>query len=301
MESVPEQEGAGRVPFVSKLRIAIVGFGLMGGSLGLALRPFAAELVAVDANPDSLQAALAAGAVDRTSTNLAGGVAGVDLIVLAAPVRAILQVLEQLPQIRPDGCLIMDLGSTKQEICERMAALPAVFQSIGGHPMCGKESPGFAQADRSLYHDRIFVLCRHQRTTPLIEQIALEVVSLVGGRPLFLPPALHDQLVSLTSHLPYLAAALLMRQAATAAADEPHLWPVSASGFRDSSRLAGSSPQVMGDILHTNRAAVLGQLRLYQQSLAELVALLETGSETEVANWLAAARQAYQTYKESTS
>jgi prephenate dehydrogenase len=116
-----------------------------------------------------------------------------------------------------------------------------------------------------------------------------------------LPPALHDQLVSLTSHLPYLAAALLMRQAATAAADEPHLWPVSASGFRDSSRLAGSSPQVMGDILHTNRAAVLGQLRLYQQSLAELVALLETGSETEVANWLAAARQAYQTYKESTS
>ena len=279
------------------LHIAIVGLGLMGGSLAAVLKPHVSSLSAVDPNQDSLDAALRAGVIDRGTADLAEGVAGVDLVVLATPVRTILQILVQLPALCPDGCLVLDLGSTKGAVCAAMDELPAAFQAVGGHPMCGKESSGFAEADPGLYQNRTFVLCRTKRSTTLVEQTALKMVELVGGRPLFLPPLLHDELVSLTSHLPYLVSAVLMRQAAAVAQEQEHLWPVSASGYRDSSRLAGSSPAVMGDILLTNRTAVLNQLYRYRHSLNELITLLETEADSELIAWLEEVQEGYRAYR----
>lgn len=279
------------------VRVSVVGLGLMGGSLVAALRPYAASLTAVDHNRDSLDAALEAGVIDRGTADLAEGLLGADLVILATPVRAILETLAQLPILCPDGCTVLDLGSTKGAVCAAMDGLPPAFQAIGGHPMCGKESSGFAQADPGLYRNRTFVLCRTERTTTQVEQTALKIIELVGGRPLFLPPLLHDELVSLTSHLPYLVAGVLMRQAAGLAQEQDHLWPVSASGFRDTTRLSGSSPAVMGDILLTNRTAVLAQLHRYRHSLNELITLLETEADLELINWLEEAQQGYKSYR----
>ncbi len=166
--------------------VGIVGLGLMGGSLALALRANGAaptfnvgwlRLVGVTRSQATLDAALAAAAIDAGTTDLAAGVAEADVIVLAAPVRTILRLLSEIGHHARPGALVLDLGSSKAEICAAMADLPAGLQPVGAHPMCGKETAGFAAADAELYRDRPFVLCPLTRTAPA----ALETARIPGA------------------------------------------------------------------------------------------------------------------------
>ena len=279
------------------LKFTVVGLGLMGGSLAMALRPSVASITAVDTNPASLAAALEAGVIDRGTADLDDGIAGADLVILATPVRTILDILARLPALCPAGCLVLDLGSTKGAVCEAMDRLPESFEAIGGHPMCGKESAGFGEGDPTLFQEKTFVLCRTARTTKTVEHLALNIIDKVGSRPLFLPPQHHDELVSVTSHLPYLVSSMLMAQAAEVAQQQENLWQVSASGFRDTSRLSGSSPAVMGDILLTNRTAVLAQLHRYREGVEELIALLEAADDEALLRELEVVQKNYFDYK----
>ena len=236
-------------------RLCVVGLGLIGGSFALALRLaqrttnpyFPLHLTIVDTNPETRTAdeSLA----DVVTDDLAEGVREADLVVFATPVRIILACLAQLPILRPDGCMVMDLGSSKVDICNQMSQLPAQFSAIGGHPMAGKETSGFGAATPDLFRQQTFILCHTERTTRHLEMSALRLIQLLGANPLLLPAALHDQMVASISHLPYLVAASLMRTAA--GLDDERLWPVSASGFRDTSRVSGTDPKMMLDILLT--------------------------------------------------
>lgn len=274
------------------LRIGIVGLGLMGGSLAMALRGHAGRLSAVEPAPLARQIALREGIVDSATESLAAGVQEVDLLVLATPVRTILNVLNRLPALRPDGCLVLDLGSTKQAVCAAMSVLPEPFAAAGGHPMCGKETAGITAATPDLYRGQTFILCRTERTTAAAEAIALQVVEAIGARPFFLEAEEHDRLVAAVSHLPVLLSAALMRHA-----DSERQWQVSASGFRDASRLSGSDPRMMLDILMTNRAAVLVALEEVDADLAELRRLLEQADEGGLSEWLAAAQVRHAAYR----
>lgn len=278
-------------------RITIVGLGLMGGSLAMALRPHVGHITAVDQHRPTLQEALAQGVVDAATDRLAVGVGTADLVILATPVRVILGQLGELAGLRPEGCMVVDLGSTKQAICQAMAALPEGFQAVGGHPMCGRETSGLGAATADLYRDKTFILCRTERTTAAVEQVALELVTAVGARPLWLAAEEHDGMVAAVSHLPYLVAAGLMQQVAGLAERDERFWQVSASGFRDTSRLAGSNPAVMGDILLTNRAAVLAVLADYQERLKEVEEVLQVGDEAALLRWLRQSGVDYQAYK----
>ncbi|MEJ2747833.1 MAG: prephenate dehydrogenase [Anaerolineae bacterium] len=276
-------------------RVCIVGLGLMGGSLALALRPFLTHLTIVDTDPKTRKAAQ--DFADLATGDLAEGVKEAELVILATPVRTILRLLAQLPAARPDGCLVMDLGSTKAEICRAMEALPPTFQAIGGHPMCGKETAGFGAAAADLYRGQTFVLCENGRTTPKIIAIAQEIIATIGANPLLLPPQIHDNMVAATSHLPYLVSAALMQTAA--AQNNEQLWQVSASGFRDTTRLAGSDPQMLLDILLTNGTAVLTQIEAYQTQLDEIKHLLTKGDEQELAKWLEKVKMSHNKYRSS--
>ncbi|GIK54859.1 MAG: prephenate dehydrogenase [Chloroflexota bacterium] len=283
-------------------RICIVGLGLIGGSLALALRlaqrtavpTFPLHLTIVDTNPDTRAAAERL--ADVVTDDLAAGVAEVELVILATPVRTILRCLTMLPVIRPSGLMILDLGSSKADICVAMDNLPAPFQAIGGHPMAGKEVAGFGAATPDLFQDQTFILCQTQRTTPEIEAVALDLVRWVRAQPLFLPPAVHDDMVAAISHLPYVVAMSLMRTAASMADDR--LWPVSSSGFRDTSRVSGTNPQMMLDVLLTNRTAVLAQIAAFQERLTAVTNLLQTADEPALAHWLSETQRAYQTYRQ---
>ena len=282
-------------------RITIAGFGLMGGSLALALRPHTPHITAVDPHPDSLAQAVQRQIADRAFPDLAAALPETDLLILAAPSRAIVRLLGQLPDLWPQGGLVIDLGSVKGPIVAAMNDLPERFQAIGGHPMCGREVSGLAAALPDLYQGKTFILSRTARTTPLMEETALALVTAVGANSLFLPADLHDELTATISHAPYVVAATLMAVAARKAAGQPQLWPVSASGFRDASRLAGSDPAMMGDILLSNRAAVLAVLREYAAELTAVTQLIETGDGTELGHWLQNRQTEYLAYKSEKS
>lgn len=283
---------------LSGMRVTIVGLGMMGGSLAMALRPHVAHMTAVDVDQATREIALDTDLVDRATADLAGGVRDADLLILAVPVGSIVSILERLPALRPDGCLVLDLGSTKDAICRAMDRLPQSFEAVGGHPMCGKEVSGVRAAEADLYGEQTFVLCRTGRTTPRAEVVCKAVVKSVGATPLFLDPAEHDRLVAVVSHLPYFVAALLMQRAAEAAREDATIWPVSASGFRDTSRLSGSEPEMLLDIVRTNREEILEQLYAYRGQLEEVIRLLQEGDDEALRSWMVARREEHQAYRQ---
>jgi prephenate dehydrogenase len=268
-------------------RVMIAGLGLMGGSLALALRGHCRQVLGFDVHEPTQAAALETGLVDGLCPPQA--LNDFDVLVLAAPARAIVAQLEQLSSLNPNrAVIVMDLGSTKAAIVQAMQALPDGFDPIGGHPMCGKEVGGLAHAEAGLFRGKVFVLTPLARTSRNAFSLAQRLVMAIGARPMVLQPEEHDRLAAVSSHLPYAAAATLMRTAETLG--DERVWGMAASGFRDTSRLAASDVTMMLDIMLTNRPAILHALGLYRDELEKLFALLEGNDADGLATLLASAR-----------
>jgi prephenate dehydrogenase len=245
----------------------------MGGSLALALKGYCRRLLAYDPDPATLALASARQIVDIASSDLPAILPQADLIVLAAPVRATLSLIRQLPSLHPGSAVILDLASTKTEVCLAFEELPLRFDPIGGHPMCGKETAGFTNAEAGLYQGAAFALTPLERTSPQARTLAVEVVEAIGARPVWLDAATHDRWAAATSHMPYLLAVALTL------ATQPDVKPLVGPGFRSTSRLASSSARMMADILHTNRENVLAALALFRGELEQIQAALQQEDE----------------------
>ena len=259
---------------LAEAQVAVVGLGLMGGSLAGALRGRCRAVVGVARRPETIEAALGRGLVDRGTTDLAAGVREADVVILATPVLAVLRLLDQVAPLLEVGCLLLDVGSTKALIVQEMAGLPDHVQPLGGHPLCGREVSGIVAADPSLYQGKAFVLTPLARTSGDALKLGVALVEAAGATPLILDAERHDHLLAAVSHLPYVAACALVGAAQVAASTDPAVWETAASGFRDTSRLASSDVTMMVDILLTNRDAVLAMLDAYQGQLCELVDML---------------------------
>jgi prephenate dehydrogenase len=261
--------------------VAVVGLGLMGGSVAKALRAQKAcrKILGITRNAAARQAALSGAIVDAASADLAL-VSEADVIIMATPVRTILEQLPQVGGIVREGAIIMDLGSTKLEITRAMEGLPAHVEPIGAHPMCGKESFGFDAADSDLYRNAVFVLTPLARTSASTLAFAESLAVTLGARPVVLDPARHDRIVAVISHLPFTLAATLMTTAGELAHADDLLYVLAASGFRDTSRLAAGDTTMMLDILLTNHENVAAALRVYTHHLDELAELIDRQDET---------------------
>lgn len=254
--------------FISNARLAIVGLGLMGGSLAMALQGKCAALLGVDVDPQTVEQALRRKIVHQASDQLEAILPEADVIILATPVRSILSVLQQLPRVHPGQAVVMDLGSTKREIIRQMETLPQRFEPVGGHPMCGKEQGSLINAESTLFQDATFVLTPLERTTPRARSVAEQIVQAVGANSIWLDAELHDRWAAATSHLPYLAANALAASIPTEAR------VLVGPGLRSTTRLAPSSLPMMLDILTTNRDNVLESLRRFRQVMDQLEAAL---------------------------
>lgn len=262
-------------------RVAIVGLGLMGASLAMDLSQnnLCREVRGVARRTATVLDAFFAGAVDLATNDLTTGVMAADIVILATPVRTIVDMLGEIgPHLWP-GTLVMDMGSTKAEICAALDQLPPGIQPVGGHPMTGKETAGFDAAEANLYRNATWVLTPLPRTSPEALCLATELVEAVGAKPVALPAERHDRLVATISHLPFLAASALVHTTAQVGAGDPAVWELAAGGFRDTSRVAASDTRMFLDILMTNRPAVLAQLDAYLEQLSSLRALLQMGDE----------------------
>ncbi|PKO05489.1 MAG: hypothetical protein CVU41_12735 [Chloroflexi bacterium HGW-Chloroflexi-3] len=257
-------------------KIAILGLGLMGGSLALALHGKCAKLLGIDHDPQIVSQSLAQGVVDQASVSPNAILPQADVIILAVPVKAIVQIIPQLPVWIPEGALVMDLGSTKSQICKTLETLPEQFSAIGGHPMCGKEVSTLENAEASLFQNSPFVLVQCANTYPTSQTFAEQLVQAIGAKPVWLDAATHDLWVAFTSHSPYLVANALASSTLLDAT------PLASSGWRSTTRLAGSSLQMMHDILSTNTDHVLTAIDQFSEHLAQIRYLLASQNLKEL-------------------
>jgi prephenate dehydrogenase len=273
---------------LSECNVAILGLGLMGGSLALKLRDQCQSLSGCDLDPATLALARQWNLLDQVSDQPGDILPQADLIILATPVRVILSLLEELPVLHPGFASILDLGSTKTQIVQRMQTLPERFDPLGGHPMCGKERGGLANAEPNLFHFAPFALTPLERTSPRLRILAGQLVSLVGAIPLWLNADTHDRWVAATSHLPYLVANAL------AAATPLDARPLVGPGFRSTTRLAPSGWTMMRDILETNRPNILVGLQSFRKKIEVLENLLAAGDLQGLEELTAQGAQSYE-------
>ena len=273
------------------MRVAIVGLGLMGGSLGLALRERArAEVVGFDIADGEAAIALERGCVDRVAPTLAAACADADVVVVATPVSAIADAIEQATAATTTAT-ITDLGSTKGEL---VAAVPAGVRArfVGGHPICGSEAHGAAHARAELFQGATWFLTPSVESDPERLSALHGTVAAIGARPVVIDPVEHDAIVSLTSHLPHVLANVLATQVGDADVNGHRPLHSVGGSFRDMTRVAGANASIWVDILLANREAVLAAVEDAQGRLGAVADALRAGDEAFLADWIAAAASA---------
>ncbi len=262
-------------------RVVIVGLGLMGGSLGLALKKYEVcrEVIGLVRRHEAIREAERLGVVDLATTEPGVALPEADIVVFGTPIRTIVRQLADLAGYYRPGAIITDMGSTKQEIVAAMARLPAGIQPVGSHPMCGKEKAGMAAAEAILFQGATWVLTPLERTAPAAVEVVQDMAQAIGAKIKLLAAERHDKLVATISHLPYTMAAALTLTAKDIAQDDPAVWDVAASGFRDTSRVAASDETMMLDILLTNQQEVGDRLAEARTQLDRFAKALAAGDE----------------------
>lgn len=273
-------------------QVAIIGLGLMGGSLGLTLRRSGlAKVSAYARRAETRKLALDMGAADTVHDTLKAALRGADLVVLCTPVCSMPQLARECLESIESGCVVTDIGSTKADLVREMAEIFKGSQAtfVGSHPMAGSEKVGMESARVDLYEGAVTAVTPAAGTPESVVRRVEAMWAGVGAKVVRLAPEIHDLLVARTSHLPHLVAALLV---ATTGRQpfEGGLPLFCGPGFRDTTRIAGGSPEMWRDIVKTNRAAILGELRQYEQALGELTGLIETQDYDGVERYLEKAR-----------
>ncbi|GAB5534356.1 MAG: prephenate dehydrogenase [Rubricoccaceae bacterium] len=248
----------------SPRRIAILGTGLIGGSIGLAIQRRHPEVDVVGFDPSSAQRAVQRGACTEAAGTLEEAVVNADIIVLATPVGTLPDLLRDASALASPTALLTDAGSVKGPLADAAGQLDLADRFVGGHPMAGAEQGGIEHADALLFENAVYVLCPLSGHT--VHPHALWLVDAVGARPVVVDATRHDHLVATISHLPQLIAVALVETAAELGEDALAL---AAGGFRDMTRIASSPFGLWGDIYGANADAVQSALDRFMDQLSE--------------------------------
>ncbi|MGC9974706.1 MAG: prephenate dehydrogenase/arogenate dehydrogenase family protein, partial [Gaiellaceae bacterium] len=272
-------------PGVARLsRLAIVGTGLIGASVGLAAKRADVELVSgFDPDPAALRVAHERGAIDLVAATLAEAVAAADLVVVAAPVADLPGRAREVLGLVGESCTVTDVGSTKSAVC---AATADDNRFIGGHPVCGSETSGPEYASADLFKGATWFLTPHAGTDPNCYRLLHGFVASLGAHPVAIDAAAHDRLVALTSHLPHALSNLLVNQAGSTRV-EGHEPLASAGGsLRDMTRVAGANPRIWVDIFLENAEPLREALAEHRHLIEQLEGALASGDADFVASWI---------------
>ena len=266
--------------------VGIVGLGLMGGSLGLALQntKLVTKIVGFDHNLSHCEEALKLSLVhDIVSFS---EIKQCDVIFLAIPVGCIIKVLQELKDIN-EKTTIIELGSTKVEI---VTSVPASIRSnfIAAHPMTGTEKNGPSAAIQNLYHDKIVVLCDTDNSGDLHKNRAIQIFSHIGMKIVFMDPASHDAHASFISHLPH-AISYALANSVMGQEDPRSILLLAAGGFKDMSRIAKSSPQMWSDIFKQNKSNILHSIDLFEKELEKSKRMIQEEDWSGLETWMSKA------------
>jgi prephenate dehydrogenase len=266
------------------VRLALVGTGLIGASIGLAGKRAGAERV-VGYDPDSGALATAAerGAVDEPADSVAGALEGADLVVVAAPVAQLAAQVASVLAAAPEGATVTDVGSTKSAVCAAAAGSP---RFVGGHPVCGSEARGPEHASSDLFDGATWFLTPLPETDPDRYRLVHGFVGGLGATPVAVDPGAHDRLVAVVSHLPHALANLLVNQAGAGRVDGHDPLAAAGGSLRDMTRVAGANPRIWVDIFLDNAEQVRAALGEYRRRVEQLEQALDAGDAGFLARWI---------------
>lgn len=255
-------------------RIAILGTGLIGTSIGLRLKATRTreplEVVGFDRYRDHAQGAERAKAVDRAVRDPLEAVRGAGLVILAVPILAIRDLMEEIARALEPGVVITDTGSTKAEVMRwARELLPDTASFVGGHPMAGKTESGPGSAEATLFERARWAIVPSQEAAEDAVDVVTGLAYMMGAQPMFMDAEEHDAYVASISHLPMMAATALFRLTRDSEA-WPELSALAAGGFRDTTRLAGTDPAMAHDIAITNRTQIIHWMERYREALRSL-------------------------------
>jgi prephenate dehydrogenase len=278
------------------VRIAILGLGLIGGSIGLALKEAhwkRAEIIGYARRQETASLALKAGAIDRIELDCRQAVKGADIIIVATPVLAVQDIFGLIAPQLSDGAIVTDTASTKVKVMQwAKEILPAKTNFIGGHPMAGKEVSSIKAATADLFMGCTYCLTPLSKVKQASLRIVQDMVKAVGANPLIIEAEEHDRLVAGISHLP-----LLMSVALVLATIKSESWPemsrLASSGYRDLTRLASSNPEVSAHICLSNQTAISSWVNVYIEELRNLQKLINDDND-EIERILSIANEARQ-------
>ena len=265
-----------------KVRVAIIGLGLIGGSIGLALKQPAksgCDIVAYVRRPEVASAALSSGAVDKIETSLTETVREAGLIIISTPVLTIKEILSQIAGHLPPGCIVTDTASTKVQVMKwAEEILPPTVDFVGGHPMAGKETYGIQAAKADLFRGCTYCLTPSEKASPNSVDRVTSIVKKLGAIPFFIDAQEHDNLVAGVSHLPMLLSAALV-SVTTKNPSWHKMSKLAASGYYDLTRLASGNPVVNAHICLSNKEAIVHWIDEFSKELERYRQLVATGDK----------------------
>ncbi|NQT06847.1 MAG: prephenate dehydrogenase [Candidatus Omnitrophica bacterium] len=255
-------------------KIVIVGVGLIGGSIGLALkrRQLASEIIGVGHRKSSIDKAVRLKAIDSGTLNIKDGVKGADIVIFATPILTMTGLLKKaLPNLKK-GCIITDVGSTKSTLTKEIESILSGRASfIGGHPMAGSEKRGVEKANASLFKGSLCILTNTQKADERSLKTIKELWTALEAKVVVLSPVLHDKIVSEISHLPHIAAFSIIE-----AIDKSSL-KFASRGFHDTTRIASSDAKVWKDIAISNKGEILRTITNFKKRLSAIERAIEKG------------------------
>jgi len=271
-------------------RIVVAGVGLIGGSVGLALKRigFKGKIIGLGRRWSSLKRAIDAGAVDSVSMDFDEALKDADLLVIGTPVDTITEIAKEAVKYTPKGCIITDVGSTKKLVNEIEKLMPDGVYFVGAHPMAGSHKTGVDSADSHLFEKSTCIITTTESTNPEAVDTVSEMWRMIGARIYKMSPEEHDFLIASASHLPHTVACALVNVVSNAENHQGRAIDFSATGFADMTRIASGSPEIWKGILLQNADMVVSMLGKMELELAEFRSLLETKNEEKLAeklNW----------------
>ena len=273
-----------RDPHSGVHRLAVIGVGLMGGSLALAAQRGAGviQIVGYDSDPTALAESLRMGVITEIAGSPAEAAAGADLAVVCTPVRSIPELVEQCVDASPRPRLVTDIGSTKSAIISSLSPL-ARSLFVGGHPICGAATAGVRYSRPDLFDGATYFLCTTGAALPELYALLQEFVSDLGARPVHIGAVPHDRIMAVISHLPHVLANVLMQQVGEYRVSGKRALHWVGPSFKDLTRVAGANPPMWRDIFMENREALADSLRAVAAELQGLSESLDRGDEARVA------------------